>query len=270
MKKDNLGDRMKKYESQTTKTELINLIPVVARLDGKSFSKFTKGLRRPYDERLSRLMINTTKFLVKEFNANIGYTQSDEISLVFYNPDPKSQPLFGNRVFKIETTLAAFASVYFNKYLSEYLPEKADKFPTFDCRVFNVPNEEEAVNALYWRELDATKNSITMAASAYYSHKQLMNKNGKVKQEMLFQKGVNWNDYPAFFKRGQYVQRKRVYRKYTTDEISVLPKKHEARINPDLKIERWEIQELDLPPLNKIENKVDVILFGKNYIKGEN
>ena len=263
MKTTDLGDRMKKYESQTTKTELIPLIPVVARLDGKSFSKFTKGLKRPYDERLSKLMIDTTKFLVQTFNANIGYTQSDEISLIFYNPDPKSQPLFGNRVFKLETAFAAYASVYFIKNLNR-IPEKMNKFPTFDCRVFNVPNENEAVNALYWRELDATKNSITMAASSVYSHSKLMNKNGKEKQEMLFQKGINWNDYPTFFKRGQYVQRKRVFRKFTAEELNKLPEKHEARKNPELKIERWEVRELDLPPLSKIKNKVGVVLFGED------
>lgn len=264
MKNDKLGDRMKMYESQTTSLKLIPLLPVVVRLDGNSFSKFTKGLKRPYDERLSKLMIETTRFLVKEFNPNIGYTQSDEITLVFYNSDPKTQMIFGGRVFKIETKLATSASVFFNKCLKEYLPEKSDKSPTFDCRVFNVPTKEEAANALLWRELDATKNSITMAASELYSHNFLNKKNSSDKQELLFEKGVNWNDYPTFFKRGSYIQRKRVYREFTPEELKKLPSKHKARVNPDLKIERWEIRDIDLPPLTKIENKVDVILFGED------
>jgi tRNA(His) 5'-end guanylyltransferase len=78
--------------------------------------------------------------------------------------------------------------------------------PRFDARVYVVPTLEEAVNSFLWREQDATKNSITMAASAYYSHNELMNKNGSEKQEMLFQKEVNWNDYPTFFIRVSYVQ----------------------------------------------------------------
>lgn len=267
MKKlDELGTRMKMHESKTTSSKLDSTLPAVVRLDGKSFSKFTKGLKRPYDERLSKLMIETTKFLVKEFNCNIGYTQSDEITLIFYNDDSRSELLFGGKLFKIESTLASYASVFFNKNLSEYLPEKSDKFPTFDCRAFNVPSMIESVNAVYWRELDASKNSITMAASHYYSHNSLMNKNGSDKLEMLKDKDVDWNEYPTFFKKGTYVQRKRVIRKFTTDELVELPKSHNAVLNPDLEIERWEVKELDLPPLNQVENRVGVILLGEDYI----
>jgi tRNA(His) 5'-end guanylyltransferase len=264
--KDLFGDRMKMYENQTCGIKLLPRIPVIARLDGKGFSKFTRGLRRPYDERLSNLMIELTKYLVKETNANCGYTQSDEITLMWYVDDPKSSIYFDGRYFKMVSDLSAMASVFFNKKLVEYLPEKSDKCPRFDCRVFNVPTLDEAVNTFLWREQDATKNSITMAASAFYSHKQLHKKNGSEKQEMLFQKGVNWNDYPTFFKRGTYVQRKRICRKFTTDELEKLPKKHEARKNPDLMIERWVVDRIDIPPLSKITNKVDVIVFGKDPV----
>lgn len=262
--KDIFGDRMKFYENQTCGIKLLPRIPVIARLDGKGFSKFTKGLKRPYDERLSMLMIELTKYLVKETNANCGYTQSDEITLMWYVDDPKSSIYFDGRYFKMVSDLSAMASVFFNKKLVEYLPEKSDKWPRFDCRVFNVPTLDEAVNTFLWREQDATKNSITMAASAFYSHKQLHKKNGSEKQEMLFEKGINWNDYPAFFKRGTYVQRKRILRKFTSDELEKLPKKHIARKDPDLMIERWVVDRIDLPPLMKINNKVDVIVFGKD------
>jgi tRNA(His) 5'-end guanylyltransferase len=262
--KDLFGDRMKFYENQTCGIKLLPRIPVIARLDGKGFSKFTRGLRRPYDERLSNLMIELTKYLVKETNANCGYTQSDEITLMWYVDDPKSSIYFDGRYFKMVSDLSAMASVFFNKKLVEYLPEKSDKWPRFDCRVFNVPTLDEAVNTFLWREQDATKNSITMAASAFYSHKQLHKKNGSEKQEMLFEKGINWNDYPAFFKRGTYVQRKRILRKFTSDELEKLPKKHIARKDPDLMIERWVVDRIDLPPLMKINNKVDVIVFGKD------
>jgi tRNA(His) guanylyltransferase len=266
MKKDELGTRMKRYESQTTSIKLIPRLPIIARLDGRSFSKFTKGLERPYDKRLSNLMIDTAKYLSKEFNTNLSYTQSDEITLIFYTDDINSNQLFDGKVFKLETSFATSATAFFNKHLNEYLPERGGYLPTFDCRVFNVPTLEEAVNCVLWREMDATKNSITMAASEYYSHKQLHKKNGSEKQEMLFMKGVNWNDYPDFFKKGSYIQRKRVIRKFTHEELSKLPKKHKAFNNPDLKVERWEIRVVDLPPLNKINNKVDVIIYGKDPI----
>jgi len=261
---DQMGDRMKDYENQTCGIKMLPLIPVIARLDGKGFSKFTKGLKRPYDERLSNLMIETTKYLVKETNANCGYTQSDEITLMWYSDSHVSKIYFDGRLFKMISDLASMASVFFNSKLGEYLPEKKDKMPRFDCRVFNVPTVEEAVNVFYWREKDATKNSITMAASEFYSHNFLMGKNGSEKQELLFQKGVNWNNYPAFFKRGTYIQRKRTFTKFSTEEIENLPIKHKARINPDLEIERWIIDKVDLPPMSTIANRVDVIVYGKD------
>ena len=265
MKNDQMGNRMKAYESQTTQTKLIPLLPVMARLDGKGFSKFTKGLKRPYDERLSKLMVETTKYLVAETNANCGYTQSDEITLCWFTEDPKSQPYWDGKVFKILTDLSAMCSVYFNEKLPEYLPEKVGKRPRFDARVWNVPNVNEAVNTFLWREFDATKNSISMAAQNYFSHNLLEGKNGSDKQELLFSKGVNWNDYPEFFKRGTYVQRKVRTGKMTFEELEKLPPKHNARRNPDLQIVRKYVEELNLPPLTKVTNKVDVIIYGQDY-----
>ena len=269
MSKDNdsLGDRMKGYENNTCGIKLLPRIPVMARLDGKGFSKFTKGLKRPYDERLSNLMVETTKYLVKETNANCGYTQSDEITLVWYSDTYESKIYFDGRLFKMISDLAAMASVFFNRKLNEYLPEKAHLMPRMDCRVWNVPNADEAANTFLWRELDATKNSISMAAQEYYSHKELHGKDGNEKQEMLFQKGINWNDYPSFFKRGSYIQRKRQLTKFTSEELLNLPPKHAARLNPDLVIERWNIEVLDLPPLLTISNREDVILNGADFIK---
>lgn len=267
--KDTFGDRMKMYENQTCGIKMLPRIPVIARLDGKGFSKFTKGLKRPYDERLSKLMVETTKYLVKETNANCGYTQSDEITLVWYSDSYESKIYFDGRLFKMISDLASMCSVYFNRHLPNYLPEKVDKMPRFDCRVFNVPNTEEATNTFLWREQDATKNSISMAAQSVYSHGQLNGKNGSDKQEMLFQKGINWNDYPDFFKRGTYIQRKRVMTKFSSEELEKLPLKHQARINPDLEIERWVVDDVKLPPLSRIKNKVNVVIFGENPEVGE-
>ncbi len=263
---ETLGDRIKEYESQTTSQKLIKQLPVICRIDGKNFSTFSKGLKRPYDERLSNLMIETAKYVMKETNANCAYHQSDEISFVWYNEDYESEMLFDGKVYKLTSTIAAFATGFFNKHLAEYLPEKAHLIPSFDCRVFNVPNVTEAANAIYWRELDATKNAISMAAQCYYSPAQLEGKNSSDKQEMLFQKGINFNDYPSFFKRGTYIQRKRVLTKFSVEELEKLPLKHQARSNPDLEIERWVIDKANLPPLGSVENKVDVILFGAEPI----
>lgn len=264
-----LGDRMKAYEMAEAGRKLMPLLPVVARLDGRCFSKLTATLNKPYDKRLANLMIATTKFLTQETNANCGYTQSDEITLGWSGL--VLEMFFGGRIQKITSTLSAMASVFFNKKLPEYFGGDAgwmsvNSIPTFDCRVWNLPNIEEATNAFLWRELDATKNAINGAASCYYRHGDLMNKSCAEKQEMLFKKGVNFNDFPAYFKRGTYIQKKEVLRKFSAKELDVLPKNHEARKNSDLLVKRSEFVQLYPPPLTKVINRSDVIFFGKEPI----
>lgn len=267
---DALGDRMKEYERAGAGAKMMPLLPVMVRIDGRSFSSFTRGLKRPYDDRLSQMMIDTTEFLVQETNAVIGYCQSDEISLVLYSDRPNTQLYFDGKHSKLTSQLAALASVFFFRLTQERLPpDYAAKLPTFDCRVWNVPTKEEAVNCLLWREQDATKNSVSMAARAHYSHKQLENKHGGEMQEMLFQKGVNWNDYPAFFKRGTYVQRRVLTTKFTAEELDKLPPLHHARQNPDLVVERSEVRVIDMPPIARVVNRVDVVFHGLDPIKLE-
>ncbi len=257
-KNDDLGDRMKSFEGREAKHTLMPKLPIMARLDGKCFSKFTKGLERPYDTRMSSLMVQLSKKLVKEYNALISFTQSDEISLVLYS-DTETQIPYGARVQKLVGDMTAFASVEFNKMLPDFIPEKQHLSPRFDCRVWNVPTKQEAANSILWRELDATKNSISMAAHEYFSHKSLHGKNGKEKMDLLMSKDINWNDYPPFFKRGTFVRRELIERKYTVDEIDKLPAKHQARTNPDLMVLRHEIMELAMPPFSKVTNRVGVI-----------
>lgn len=187
-----------------------------------------------------------------------------QITLAWHSSDFDSQIYFDGRIQKICSVLAAKCSVFFNRRLSAMLPEKADAAPVFDCRVWNVPNVEEGANVFLWRELDATKNSISMAARHYYSHRELDGKNGAEMQEMLFQKGANWNDYPAFFKRGTYVQRTKVVGKLAVEDLEKLPPLHNARKNPDLIVERTEYRRLDLPKLTTVRNRPGVIFFGES------
>jgi len=261
---DTLGDRCKMYEGVEADRRFMPLIPIVARIDGRSFSKFTKGMRRPYDETMSRMMIDTTKFLLEETGANIGYTQSDEISLAWHSTDIRSQIWFDGRIMKMTSQLAAQATMIFNRLVDANYTDFYPRRPTFDARVWQVPNRTEAANMFVWREWDATKNSITMAASHYYSHAELQGKNGAEKQEMLFKKGINWNDYPDFFKRGTYLQRRMTKRAFTTEELDKLPEKHEARRNPNLQIERTEVAILELPVITSVANREEVFFEGAN------
>lgn len=258
MSKDNFGDRMKAYEKRESIT-LMPFVPVVVRIDGKRFSKWTQGLERPYDKRLTDLMVGVTKRLVEETGAVTGYTQSDEITLVFVNTNAKSEIFLGGRVQKMTSILASMATAWFNEAVPEAIPEKAGKLALFDCRVWSVPNMGEAANAFLWREQDATRNSIQGAARSVYSHKACHKRSTSELQDMLMVRGINWNDYPSFFKRGTYVQRKKTRRRFTVEEIDKLPEQHDARKNPNLMIERVDVQVLEIPPLSKIANRAEFI-----------
>lgn len=256
----NIGDRMKQYEN-LQKGKLLPNYPIIARIDGRAFHTVTRKCQRPYDEELSELMQITTICLMEETDAKVGYTQSDEISLLFYPQNEKSQTIFNGNKQKLDSVLASIATYSFlteaaklGKSDSKLLERLTPPF-YFDARSFNVFSKEEVFNYFLWRELDATKNSISMAAQAYYSHKELHGKNSSDKQEMLFQRGVNWNNYPSFFKRGQYFRKTKASLPFSADEIAKLPEKHEARKNPELKVERNVISIWYPPLLTKIENK---------------
>ena len=263
-----MKERAEEFE-KSSKINLMKGLPIILRLDGSAFSKFTKGLERPFDERLSQLIIECCKFMVEETNARIGFCGSDEISLILWEEDINSQTIYNGRVEKLLSELASKLSVRFNKLLPKYLPEKIDAEPFFDCKVWNVPSIEDAVNALWIREESVTNNAISMASQVYYSHSELNGINSKEKQEMLFKSGVNFNDYPIHFKRGVYIQRKKILRKFTTEEIENLPLMHEARRNQNLEIERSCIELLNIPKLSSIKNKVDVLIYGKDVEKYE-
>lgn len=259
---DSLGDRMKMYEGMEADRRLMPLLPALARIDGRSFHSFTRGMNRPFDARFSAAMVATTLHLVRETGACMGYTQSDEITLAWHSTSIQSQIWFDGRVAKMTSQLAAQATLAFYRCCLGTMPEFAQRFPTFDARVWSVPNRTEGANAFLWREWDATKNSISMAASALYSHKALHGKNGRDKHDMLRAKGVNWNDYPALFKRGLYVQRRTVAIPFSAQEIDRLPAKHEARANPSLVVERSVCAAIDLPPLAGLSNREAVIFDG--------
>lgn len=205
---DALGDRLKDYEKRETGETFIKGVPVYARIDGRGFSKFTKNMKRPFDDCFSLIMVEVTKYLVQETNACTGYTQSDEISLGWYEPDLKSDIFFGYKKQKMVSTLSALATAKFLELAMKMFPEECSKrLPTFDARVFSVPNEMELMNCFLWRVQDAVKNSVSMATRSVFSHKDMMGKNTNEMKDMLLTKGINWNSYPRPFKEGSFIKR---------------------------------------------------------------
>lgn len=198
---DALGDRMKGYEN-TYRNHLPKRLPVIIRIDGKAFHTYTKGMERPFDEKLSNAMWETTKFLCKNIQGcKIGYTQSDEISLLITNYDKlTTDSWFDNNVQKMVSVAASMATAKFNEEIHKVYPEKG--FAMFDARVFVVPHDE-ALNCLLWRQLDAAKNSVSMVAQANFPHKSLQGLNsGQMQDKLMLEKNINWSKLPVWQKRG--------------------------------------------------------------------
>lgn len=259
MKFDNLGDWCKWLEKNFSPEVMIPTLPVIIRLDGNNFHNWTKGLKRPFDENLTQLMIDTTKFLVEETNAVVGYTQSDEITLILYSKDRDSAIYNDGKKQKILSKLPAKCVNFFNDRRKELLPTH-DRVAVFDCRVYQVPTLHDAAVQLLWRENDATKNSISMLAQSLFSHSSLQNLNGsQLQDKMMLEKGINWNDLPVRNKRGTYVKRIKVSKPFTAEELATLHPMHNAHKNPNLVIERNIVQEIEYPIFNKITNKAEVI-----------
>lgn len=255
---DAMGDRMKGYEART-EARLEPHLPIYARIDGRAFSRFTRGLERPFDPTLSAAMVGVTRGLVEHTHANIGYTQSDEISLMFLAERAETEPLFGGRVQKMTSVLASLAaSLFMAELFARDLPTLMDRLPHFDCRVFTLPSRTEGANVILWRYLDAVKNSISMVAQANFSPKQLHGKHGGEMLEMLVAKGVNYHALPEFFRCGTFVRRVTAERTLTTEELARIPEKH----RPTGPVLRSEIRTFTVPDLLAVTNREALIFDG--------
>ena len=218
MNKLSLGDRMKSYE-RVTNFRISPRVPIIGRLDGVAFHTLVKNLKleRPFDEGFADLMVNAAKELASRVQGCLlAYTQSDEISFIIRTDQSEdTTPWFDNRIQKITSVSASIVGGYFNKRIQLPLDSPV---AAFDCRVYSVPDLVEVTNYFIWRQNDCTKNSISSAA--YYelckihgretAQKMLYGLHQAERQELLFQNGINWNDYAPEFKRGFVVSRNEV------------------------------------------------------------
>ena len=330
MREESLGTRLKGYEK-----EFESVIDprdfIICRIDGHKFSKYTKGMKKPFDDILSNTMEETTKNLVEKFGAVTGYTQSDEISLVFapqfkerlipievkdlfflndeeevsykvydkeYNllgsldiiyedtedkyfsinfwivsdtndeiidrccwqnrniqtetkslevlskyiikkVETTNEQIFGGRIQKLTSLIAAYTTMQFNKHFSNFLEKKFEEYDQklenreidtnnpdimkyiktmeekvgnawFDARVYGVSSKEEAFNSIMWRIRDSEKNSRSMYAQTYCSHKSLLGKNGLEQVKYCKETtGKDWEEVEDKFKYGILVKKEK-------------------------------------------------------------
>lgn len=251
MTKDELGDRQKEYE-ENYDIKLPKFLPILIRIDAKSFHTFTRGMQRPFDEILTKTMWDTAIYLCENIqNAKIAYTQSDEITVLMYQSKIESQPWFDNRLQKIVSISASMATLAFNEAFvknveeeyqeilkfcnieshpkpfadeaDEYYENKMDMYEIyqnkfgqakFDSRVMVIP-ECDVNNNFLWRQMDAERNSKQMICQSLYSSKQLHGKKANVQMDLMFAKGINWNDIETYKKRGACI----IKEKYMKGEV---------------------------------------------------
>lgn len=228
-KKDSLGDRMKEFYENRTRTYLPRRTHTIIRIDGKAFHTYTKGLKRPFDENFIEDMNNTTKFLCENIQGAVcGFVQSDEISILLTDYKKLGTAAwFDGNIQKICSISASMATAKFNELRTKrHILYKMSKTKwnkvnnetftqgleqcfnlnqaLFDSRVFIIPQDYEVENYFVWRQQDTVRNSIESVAQSLYSQKELHGVNCDKLQEMIFQKGINWNDYPVRNKRGGF------------------------------------------------------------------
>jgi len=202
MKFDDLDSKMRVYETSQDRCVLPDMY-IVARIDGRGFTRLTKEVHKfeaPFDEKFRDLMVETVKHLMNcGFNVIYGYTESDEISLLFH-PD---ENLFGRKTRKYISVLAGEASAKFSALLGAV--------GVFDCRLSELPNKNLVEDYFRWRNEDAHRNALN--AHCYWRLRQdnfsVNEATSKIdrmsiaaKNELLFQYGINFNDIPLWQKRG--------------------------------------------------------------------
>lgn len=252
---DEFGARIKSHEAVETSRRLDPRLPIYARIDGRAFSTFTRGMARPFDPRMIHAMIETTKYLVGKTHARIGYTQSDEISLVWLAEGENSDVFFSGKTQKMVGILASMAAAKFATVCPEGY---RDRLPHFDARVFQLPSKSEAANAILWRAMDARKNAISMVAQSAFSHKQLFEKGQADMLAMLAETGIDFEAFPEEFKRGSFVRRESCLRELSGEELARIPEAH----RPTGPVERSNVAVLSMPPFNKVANREAVVFAG--------
>ena len=219
---DDFGKRMKTYENSYRIT-LPRRMPVILRIDGCHFHTFTRGLDKPFDDKLIEAFWETCKFLGENImGAKLIYHQSDEISILITNYDTiQTDSWFSNNLQKMASVSASMAAAKFNEVIRKSYPDKELAF--FDSRAWVIP-QDEVNNYFTWRQQDASKNSISMAAFANFAHKDLHGLSGNQLQEKLFsEKGINWDKFPTWKKRGaciikkEYLKENAIRRRWETD-----------------------------------------------------
>jgi len=202
-----LGNRMKTYEN-VTRFHLTRRTPVIIRVDGKAFHTLLKSAEKPFDNSFITCMIDAVQILSEEIQGfKLAYVQSDEASFLLTDYDEiDTQGWFDYNLAKMISISAATMSSAFDSMVHlQRHTLTIYEWGIFDSRAFNIPKEEVA-NYFLWRAKDWQRNSLSMYARSFFSHKELMNKSRADVHEMLHSIGKNWcTDLDDRLKNGSWL-----------------------------------------------------------------
>lgn len=230
---DQLGNRIKSQYESRARYSLPRRTYTIIRLDGKAFHTYTRNLKKPFDQDLISDMDQAVVSIMSEIQgAQFAYVQSDEVSILLTDfENINTDAWFDGNVQKMSSVSASLMTAEFNRmrlirlnspkesytkddlagYSLKWLFDCNRKdisdftFAHFDSRVFTIPDRTEVMNYFIWRNQDCCRNSISMVAQSVYSHWELHGKSSAQKQEMIFQKGINWSEYDIGLKNGRLV-----------------------------------------------------------------
>lgn len=265
--RDSLGERMKRYERVANNQTFMQGLPLYARIDGRHFTKFSKGFGYPYPElnekcgyELTYAMQCTADMLCKEFNCSLVETHSDEISLAW--TDVAKAP-FDGEYFKLVSNLASYATSVFLCRIGPIITDKLERgeYPSFDCRVFQVPNRAELANLFVWRQNDCMRGCLNQYAQQFFSHKELMGKSCAERKQMCLDAGHDYdNNVATSFKFGYFCERSlyeyEIPEEYRKDDgvTTVMRTKIDRKV-------------IDFP-ISKVMNKVQFLFDGEEPVMG--
>ncbi len=200
------GEKFKGYEGAAQ--TFVDGPFAALRVDGKGFSRFTKrmGYAVPYDPDFMEIMDCVARDLLLLVDGSaFAYVQSDEVSVIFTPTGSESAPQwwFGGKLQKLISISAARASVSFLKAEQLRSGELVDAL--FDSRVLSLQSAEEAEQYLRWRRFDAQKNSVSMAASSMFSHRELQGVSTRGRAALLA--GTELEVLPEGFFNGRLIYR---------------------------------------------------------------
>lgn len=263
---DPIGDRFKLYENSSNPT-LLRRVPLVVRLDGRSFTRVCRRLREPYEPLFLEAMVDAALGMVGEIDGAVYiYQQSDEISFILKNDQSlESQPWFANRIQKIASITASLATLYFYKAISKFNLDLVGD-TCFDSRVFPLPNLAEAVNYLVWRQKDCQRNAVSKAAKFFLTQKygkkstlKLLHKKSMLERLILLEEecGIIFEEeFPLSYRNGVAI--------YKTP-ISMILDDGTSQIRKNWRI-NWELGDYT----ENRESTFNILLNGQDIIRAEN